>query len=93
MLVLVMALRLSAPWCHSLKEKRTVLRPLITGLRRQFEASVAESGFQDMHQRMEITVALLVHNTAQGDSIRQQMLSAVSRITEAELYEEWAEYR
>ena len=93
MLILVMTLRLRAPWCHSLKEKRAVIRPLITGLRRQFEASVAESGLQDAHQRMEITLAVLVHNTAQGDSIRQQVLSALERLTEAELYEETAEYR
>ncbi len=93
MLVLVITLRLFAPWCHSLKEKRAVLRPLLSGLRRQFEASVAESGRQDAHQRLEITLALLVHNTAQGDSIRQQVLSAVARLSEAELYEEAAEYR
>lgn len=93
MLVLVITLRLLAPWCHSLKEKRAVLRPLLSGLRRQFEASVAESGRQEAHQRLEITLALLVHNTAQGDSIRQQVLDAAARLSEAELYEETAEYR
>lgn len=93
MLVLVITLRLFAPWCHSLKEKRAVLRPLLSGLRRQFEASVAESGRQEAHQRLEITLALLVHNTAQGDSIRQQVLDAAARLSEAELYEETAEYR
>ncbi|MDD3571646.1 MAG: DUF503 domain-containing protein [Eubacteriales bacterium] len=93
MLVLVMTLCLGAPWCHSLKEKRAVLRPLVTALRRQYGASVAESGLQDTHQRMEITLALLVHNTAQGDRIRQQVLSTVSRLTQADLYEDLAEYR
>ena len=93
MLVLVITLRLLAPWCHSLKEKRAVLRPLLSGLRRQFEASVVESGRQDAHQHLEITLALLVHNTAQGDSIRQQVLDAAARLSEAELYEETAEYR
>jgi hypothetical protein len=93
MLVLVMTLRLRAPWCHSLKEKRALLRPLISGLRRQFEAAVAESGHQDSHQLMEITLAVLVHHSAQGDSIREQVIDRVARLTEAELYEEMAEYR
>lgn len=93
MLVLVMTLRLSAPWCHSLKDKRAVLRPLITGLRRRFEASVAESGLQNAHKHMELTLALLAHNAAQGDSLRQQVLDALNRLTEAVLYEEEAEYR
>ncbi len=93
MLVLVMTLRLRAPWCRSLKEKRALLRPLTAGLRRHFEASVAESGRQGSHQTMEITLAVLAHHAAQGDSIRQQVLDALPRLTEAELYEEEAEYR
>lgn len=93
MLVLVMTLRLRAPWCRSLKEKRALLRPLISGLRRQFEAAVAESGHQDSRRLTEITLAVLVHHSAQGDSIRQQVLDALPRLTEAELYEEEAEYR
>lgn len=91
--VLVVRLGLRAPWCRSLKEKRAILRPLISGLQRQFAASVAESAHQDSHQLMEITLAVLVHHTAQGDSIRQQVMDAAARLTEAELYEEEAKYR
>ena len=91
--VLVMRLGLRAPWCRSLKEKRALLRPVIAGLRRQFNASVAESGHQDSHQLIEITLAVLTANAAQGDSIKEQVTSALSRLTEAELYLEEAEYR
>jgi uncharacterized protein YlxP (DUF503 family) len=36
---------------HSLKGKRSVVRPLVSDLRRRFEVSVAEVGHQDLHRR------------------------------------------
>ncbi len=45
---------------HSLKEKRSVVRPLIAELRRRFPAvAVAETGHQDLHRRAEIGVAVV----------------------------------
>ncbi|WP_243075175.1 DUF503 domain-containing protein [Microbacterium sp. SS28] len=44
---------------HSLKEKRSVIRPLIAELRRRTEASVAEVGLQDLHRRTGIGVAVV----------------------------------
>jgi uncharacterized protein YlxP (DUF503 family) len=43
---------------HSLKEKRSVVRPLVAELKRRFEVSVAETDHQDLHRRAEIGVAL-----------------------------------
>ena len=48
---------LHLPACHSLKEKRGVLKPLTTGLRRTLNVSVAETGHQDLWQRAEIVCA------------------------------------
>jgi uncharacterized protein YlxP (DUF503 family) len=48
---------LHLPNCHSLKEKRSVLKPLTTGLRRTLNVSVAETGDQDLWQRAEIACA------------------------------------
>lgn len=36
---------------HSLKGKRSVVRPLVSDLRRTFELSVAEVGHQELHRR------------------------------------------
>src|SRR5438128_822662 len=44
---------------HSLKQKRSVIRPVIAELRRRFEVSAAETGGQDLHRRAEIGVALV----------------------------------
>ena len=50
---------LHLPNCHSLKEKRGVLKPLTTGLRRALNVSVAETGHQDLWQRAEIACAVV----------------------------------
>lgn len=43
---------------HSLKEKRSVVRPVIAELQRKFNVSAAETGSQDLHRRAEIGVAM-----------------------------------
>lgn len=44
---------------HSLKQKRSVVRPVVAELRRRFEVSVAETGHLDLHRRTEIGVAMV----------------------------------
>lgn len=40
--------------CHSLKEKRKVIKAIIARLRNNFNASISETDFNDVHQRAEI---------------------------------------
>jgi uncharacterized protein YlxP (DUF503 family) len=42
---------------HSLKEKRSLVRPLIAEVRKRFEVSVAEVDHLDLHRRAGIGVA------------------------------------
>jgi uncharacterized protein len=44
---------------HSLKEKRSVIRPVIAELRRRFTVSAAETGNQDLHRRANIGVSVV----------------------------------
>lgn len=45
---------------RSLKQKRSVVRPLIAEVRKRFPAvAVAETGGQDLHRRAEIGVAVV----------------------------------
>lgn len=48
--------------CNSLKEKRSLLRPLEHRLSRQFNISVAETAYQDDHSDSEITIGLVNNN-------------------------------
>jgi uncharacterized protein YlxP (DUF503 family) len=59
MIVAVQTWDLHLPGCHSLKDKRGVLKPLTTGLRKALNVSVAETGHQDAWQRAEIACAVV----------------------------------
>jgi uncharacterized protein YlxP (DUF503 family) len=47
------------PDCHSLKQKRAVVRPIVDGLQRRYHVSAAEVGEQDKWQRADIGVAVV----------------------------------
>ena len=44
---------------RSLKQKRSVIRPVIAELQRKFAASAAETGAQDLHRRANVGIALV----------------------------------
>jgi uncharacterized protein YlxP (DUF503 family) len=57
---------------HSLKQKRSVVRPVIAELRRKYEVSAAEAGHQDLHRRALIGVAVVA---ADSDHVRHVLES------------------
>ncbi len=52
-----MAWELELPGCHSLKEKRSTIAPVLARLRQRLNVSVAETGHQDAWQRAELACA------------------------------------
>jgi uncharacterized protein len=44
---------------RSLKEKRSVVRPIVAELQRKFAVSAAEAGFLDLHHRALVGVAVV----------------------------------
>ena len=91
--ILLITLRLRAPWCRSLKDKRSLVKPLILGLRRSFNVSVAESGLQDSHTLIQLQIAALAANIAQADGINESLYRAVEAATDAEIMEWTGEMR
>jgi len=49
---------------HSLKEKRSLVRPLIADVRRRFDLSVAEVDHLELHRRAGVGVAAVSPNRA-----------------------------
>ncbi|MBU8811314.1 DUF503 domain-containing protein [Mycolicibacterium goodii] len=49
---------------RSLKQKRSVIRPVIAELRRKLVVSAAETGMQDLHRRSGIGVAVVAADRA-----------------------------
>jgi uncharacterized protein YlxP (DUF503 family) len=62
---------------HSLKEKRSIVRPLIADVRRRFQISVAEVGHLELHRRAAIGVAVVAaeqgHLTELLDTIERRV--------------------
>lgn len=44
---------------HTLKEKRSVVRPIVAELQRRFSVAAAEAGHLDLHRRALIGVAVV----------------------------------
>ncbi|MFF0007154.1 DUF503 domain-containing protein [Streptomyces tibetensis] len=44
---------------HSLKEKRSLVRPIVAELQRKYGVSAAETGNQGLHRRAEIGLAVV----------------------------------
>ena len=91
--VLVLKIKLYAPWVHSLKEKRMVVKSLLAKIRNKFQVSVAEVEMQDVHQTIVIAVAAIAAHQAQADSMEEEILRFVERRTEAEIVESETEIR
>src|SRR5687767_8339869 len=59
MLIGLTKFELHLPHSRSLKDKRRVVRSLLDRLHDRYRVSVLESGFHDLHQRAEVSVAYL----------------------------------
>jgi uncharacterized protein YlxP (DUF503 family) len=49
---------------HSLKEKRSVVRPIVAELKRRYDVSAAEAGHLDLHRRALVGVAVVAADRA-----------------------------
>jgi uncharacterized protein len=59
MFVLAMAVDVHVPECRSLKAKRSVVKPIVEGVRRRYQIAAAETGYLDQWQRAELGFAVV----------------------------------
>ena len=88
MRVATMIFRLYAPWVHSLKGKRAIVKSLIAKLQNKFHVSAAEIDEQDTHQTIVIGVAAVVPHNAMADSLMEEISRFVEENCEAEIVDE-----
>ncbi len=93
MMIAAMTFRLHAPWVHSLKEKRMIVKSLIAKLQNRFHVSAAEVDEQDVHQIIVIGVAAIVPHNAMADSLMDEISLFVEENTDAEIIDEEREIR
>ena len=93
MKIAAMTFRLHAPWVHSLKEKRMIVKSLVAKVQNKFHVSAAEIDEQDIHQIIVIGIAAIVPHNARADSLMDEISSFVEENTEAEILDEMREIR
>ena len=93
MIIAAMTFRLHAPWVHSLKEKRMIVKSILAKLQNKFHVSAAETDEQDIHQIIVIGVAAIVPDNAMADSLMEKISLFVEENTEAEIINEEREIR
>jgi uncharacterized protein YlxP (DUF503 family) len=70
---------------HSLKAKRSVVRPLVAELRRRFEVAVAEVDALDLHRRAGVGIAAVAADPAQVVRVLDAVEDLVAGRPELEL--------
>ena len=93
MKIATITFRLRAPWVHSLKEKRMIVKSLIAKLQNRYHVSAAEIDEQDTHQIIAIGVAAIVPHNAMANSLMADISLFVEENTEAEIIDEEREIR
>lgn len=93
MIVLYLEFTLRAPWCNSLKDKRSVVRRLMSRLRAAMDVSVCEAGAQEHHRLIVLAACALAFDSAQADAIAQRLTHVVETATDAELIRVEKAYR
>lgn len=84
MKVLIMKVELRAVWVHSLKEKRMVLKSILSKLTNKFNVSATEVDKHDVHQSIVIGISFICTNNAIADSTEEKILDFIESNTDAE---------
>ena len=85
MIIGILEIKLHAPYVHSLKEKRMIVRSITAKLKKTYNISVCETTEQDIHQIIVIGIAALASHSAACDSILDQIIDYVEEHCEAEI--------
>ena len=70
----LLIMELSVPGCLTLKEKRSVLQPIIEKMRRKFNASVSEIDWLDKHQRSVIGCCVISNDSVHTNRVLQSIV-------------------
>ena len=93
MIIGAATIKLYAPWVHSLKEKRMIVKSLIDKTKNKFNTSIAEVEDQDVHQIIVLGLACVTDSVSHANSMIDSILTFIEDNTEAEIIEVLREIR
>jgi len=76
------------PDCHTLKQKRAVVRPIVDGLHRRYRVSSAEVGMLDKWQRADIGIAVVSGTQAHVQDVLDEVERFVWSFPEVQVLEQ-----
>ena len=87
MVTVVLKIRLDLPGVNSLKEKRRILKSLLTRLRNNFNISIAEVEQQDSLRTALLGAAIVSNSNAFGHQVMSKVISKIEASGEVLLAE------
>lgn len=81
MIVGISIFELHLPVSRSLKDKRRVVKSLIDRIHQRYRVSIAETDFHDLHQRAEVTMAVVVSG---GETELEKLMEDVRNLVESD---------
>jgi uncharacterized protein YlxP (DUF503 family) len=85
MIVGISNFELHLPDSRSLKDKRRVVKSVIERLHHRHRVSIAETGFHDLHQRAEISLAAVTNGEGEMEKLLADVRSLLDAVPEAYL--------
>jgi uncharacterized protein YlxP (DUF503 family) len=85
MIVGVVNFELHLPESRSLKDKRRVIKSLIDRIFQRYRVSIAETGFHELHQRAEISIAVVTQKEADMQKLMEHIRDLLDSVPEAYL--------
>jgi len=93
MIIGAVTIKLYAPWVHSLKEKRMVVKSIIAMVQNKFNVSIAEVDEQDTHQTSILGLACVGGTVSHTESMLEPILTFIENHTDAEIIDVHREIR
>lgn len=85
MIIGSVTLKLYAPWVHSLKEKRMLVKSIIAKTKNKFNVSIAEISEQDRHQTIILGIACVADTVSRSGSIIDNVIRFIESNTKTEI--------
>lgn len=76
-MVTMCTIKLILPGCGSLKEKRSLIQPLLSRLHKEFNISVSEIGLQDVWQSSWIGCVLISNDANHNSQVLNKMVDFI----------------
>ena len=77
--IAVLSLHLHLPGCASLKEKRSLIKPVLARLHREYNVAAAEMDLQDVWQDTLLACVTISNDPLQNQRLLQQVIDFTAR--------------